>query len=395
MKMTRNVKKAYTCTALLAPILNMYGISEKFNTFTIREIAILIMLLFCTIDTIRRKGLNITRTVLVSAFFIVCLFFSLVINSINGEYGAQLRVIRCILLYCYVFFFAEDYFDYTFGIRLYKMIAIFASLFVLAQVICANFFSYPLKGYFDFLPIRSKDLLEANLLRRYYSIFEEPGYFGMYCSGYILVSLFLGKREYLTIGLIAIAGLLTTATTSIVCIAFVITLYLLFSGKNTQQNKSRGRWRIKAAIILVAFVAFYVFINSKQFETVVYRLTKETSTQDRFEGYKTSIKTFAEYQLLIKLFGNGMTEYPISGYVAIIMAYGVIGTIGLLWLMTTCFTATNRIGKMLILLFLIINIGNVEFMGNASILLVFFGFILGRREKTNDNILEGAPVRRL
>ena len=360
----------------MAPLLNVYGISDSFNTFTIREVAIIVVFILCGLVSLEGINQKIDASVILTTLFLLSIVLSILVNSIGESSGYVLRVIRCMMLYVYVFFLAQNFFDYEYGLRIYKYLVVFASVVVFAQVISANIFSYPLKGYLDIFPIRSDNLIHANMLRRFYSIFEEPGYFGMISSGYFLISIFSNRKEYVTLGLIAIAGLLTTATTSIVCLAFVAILYILFSELFSNSIYENNKWNFKAALVIICFIAFYIFVNSTQFDTVLYRLTEESSTQDRFSGYDTFYDVFSNYPILIKLLGNAMQEYPISGFAAIIMAYGIFGTIFLLSLMMYLLAKTHYVGKFLLILFLFLNIGNVEFMGNASTLLCFFGFIL-------------------
>jgi hypothetical protein len=83
-----------------------------------------------------------------------------------------------------------------------------------------------------------------------------------------------------------------------------------------------------------------------------------------------------------------MDFYSISGYAAMILSFGIIGTFFLMCSIIFYFVKSSKTCRYLILLFLLINIGNVEFFGNASTIIVFWGFILTsnnrRIELTNE-----------
>ena len=377
MTLKIDLKKIYTFVAILAPVLSVYGISRSANTFTFRDLLILVVLYLCILNLIRQRKLitsNVSKATIVFLFFVT---LSFCINAMLGATGFELRTIRYMILIIYIFCFAEKYFDYEYGEKIYKYVVIIASIFVFAQVISSNVFSYPLKGYLSFLPIRSYNLMHSDMLRRFYSIFEEPGYYGMFASGYLVISLFSKKKEILTLLMIALASLLTTSTTSIVTLLFVAGIFLILKDRPTAyEHNNRWHWRLKFIIIVVIFISVVIFLNSDQYETVMYRLNYETSTVDRFSGYSEFISIYSNSNVLIKMFGNCLQSYPISGYVAILLAFGVIGSLALLSIIVVSFVKTHYVGKILVLLFLFINIGNVEFMGNASTILVFFGFVL-------------------
>jgi len=58
------------------------------------------------------------------------------------------------------------------------------------------------------------------------------------------------------------------------------------------------------------------------------------------------------------------------------MSFGIVGTVLLLAAICQSFRQTNNVGKALVVLFLFLNIGNVEFFGNASTIIVYFSFVL-------------------
>lgn len=385
MSFEKEVKRLYTTVVILSPVLSVYGVSKSHNTFTIREVFIIITLILCFFCLLCKGRYRVTKIQLVSFLFVLELGLSFLINTIAGYSGFEFRIIRYAMLFVFTFFMAHVFFDYDYGVKIYRFVTVFASIYVIAQVVSANFFSYALKGYLSFLPIRSQNLIEANFLRRYYSIFEEPGYYGMFASGYLIISLFSKRKEVSIILLVAVASLLTTSTTAIVTLVFTFGVFLFSKTKKVDFRKYKWEKKLKLIVVILGVLAAFIFVNSPQYSTVIYRLTKETSTADRFVGYNTFFEDFSSISCMQKLFGNAMQEYSISGYAAIVLAFGIIGTTIILLIMVICFFNTHKIGKLLLLLFMFINIGNVEFLGNASTMLVYFGFILSAQSPSVGN----------
>jgi hypothetical protein len=310
-----------------------------------------------------------------------------------GESGFALRTIRYFVILIYVFCFGSKYFNYEYGLKVYRVVVLFSSFFLLAQVLSANIFGYMLRGYITWLPLRSEELPFVNGLRRFYSIFEEPGYFGMYASGYLCLTLMSGRYKWKEVLLITIAMFLSTSTTSIVCVILVILFYLLDFKKDSLSITRKKNSFIKyifsnLGLIILLIIIIFIFTYTSQYETVRYRLYYENSTENRFSGYINFHDQFSQLSLFQKMFGNCMDFYSISGYAAMILSFGIIGTFFLMCSIIFYFVKSSKTCRYLILLFLLINIGNVEFFGNASTIIVFWGFILTsnnrRIELTNE-----------
>ena len=186
----------YTFVSIFSIVLGMYGVSQTYNTFTLREVLMIFTIFLCILD-MRRSGsiVSLSGSSAKVGMFILLIVVSMIGNTMEGNGGFFLRVIRYFVVLIFVFFFAKDYFDPVLGLKLYKYLVVFASLFLLGQVICANSLHYMLKGYISWLPLRSDELAYVNGLKRFYSIFEEPGYYGMFASGYMCIALFSGSLD--------------------------------------------------------------------------------------------------------------------------------------------------------------------------------------------------------
>lgn len=364
-------------------LLGMYGVSRTNNTFTLRETFMILTIFLCILDSRRSGGYVFYFKINVRiGLFILFVMISMYGNTLEGNEGFYFRVIRYFVILIFIFSFAKDYFDPVFGLKLYKYLVIFASLYLLAQVVSANSFNYMLKGYINWLPLRSNELAYVNGLKRFYSIFEEPGYYGMFASGYLCIALFSGSLSWKIAFLIALASFFSTSTTAIVSFVFVVLIYILYHSKHTKNriNKVtmilRKHKRSKMILIILGIVAFVVFFNTEQFQTFLYRLLYTESVNIRFAGYETFSNSFSALSIPQLLYGNCMSYYSISGYAALLSSFGIIGTFLLLAAIFHLFRLTSHIGKALVVLFLFLNIGNVEFLGNASTIIIYFSFVL-------------------
>ena len=378
----------YTFVSIFSIVLGMYGVSQTYNTFTLREVLMIFTIFLCILD-MRRSGsiVSLSGSSAKVGMFILLIVVSMIGNTMEGNGGFFLRVIRYFVVLIFVFFFAKDYFDPVLGLKLYKYLVVFASLFLLGQVICANSLHYMLKGYISWLPLRSDELAYVNGLKRFYSIFEEPGYYGMFASGYMCIALFSGSFSWVIIFLIAVASLVSTSTTAIVTFVFVVLIYVLYNNKHTKSAFNKATLKLKkhkgakTLLVILGIAAFAVFYNTEQFQTVLYRLQFTESTNTRFMGYETFASSFSALSIPQQLYGNCMSSYSISGYAALLMSFGIIGTFLLLAVIYRSFRQTNYIGKALIILFLFLNIGNVEFFANASTIIIYFAFVLSMTEQ--------------
>lgn len=374
----------YTIVSISSVVLSMYGVSQTYHTFTLREVLMILVIFLCILESARsgrivfRLGNNAT----IGMFILFVVIVSMLGNTLEGNEGFYLRVIRYLVVLIFVFSLAKDYFDPVFGLKLYKYCVVFASLFLLAQVVCANSFNYMLKGYISWLPLRFSGLAYVNGLKRFYSIFEEPGYYGMFASGYLCIALFSDSFSWSTVFLIALASFFSTSTTAIVSFVFVVLIYILYHNKHAKSTLDKVDLKLKkykgakTLLVILGIGAFAVFYNTRQFQDVLYRLQYTGSTSDRFMGYQTLASSFSALSIPQLLYGNCMSFYSISGYAALLMSFGIVGTVLLLAAICQSFRQTNNVGKALVVLFLFLNIGNVEFFGNASTIIVYFSFVL-------------------
>jgi hypothetical protein len=374
--------KIYTTIVISSTVLELYGISSAFHTFTWRFALVIIFTIFAVTMALSKGKVFINREVAAFIPFFISIVLSFMLNVILGSEGFELRFIRFAIYMFFAVFLSEEYFDGDYALKVYRLIVWIATIVLLLQVAFAQIYGRPFPGYLPFLPLRSKifanTTVGVNYINRMYSIFEEPGYYGIFVGPYICICLLTGKIRIVELLFISISLLLSTSTSNIGVLAFLLVSFVIFV---KSYNMSRVRLYVfKAMVLIVGLIAIYYFIQSAQYQFVVRRLENGVSLQSRLIGYQ-SLGEFWNGNIFDILFGNAMETVAVSGYATMLMTFGVIGSICYLYAYVTWFRYTDRIGKYLLLFFLFINIGNVEFLGNASSMLIVYPFVIWYAKK--------------
>lgn len=375
--------KFYTFTAIASTLLELYGITNALHTFTWRFVFVLMFILFATI-TAFRTGVCISSVTKAFVPVYVIVVVSLFGNMFLGNEGFELRFIRFFIYLWFSTAFASSYFDGDYAYKIYKVIVWTATVVLLIQVFSANFLGRAFVGHLSFLPLRSNIYKYANYMQRYYSIFEEPGYYGMYVGPYVILQFASKKINVFEIGIIFLALLLSTSTSNLAVLAFLLLIFVILI-KNDSIRPMK-LFFIKAAIIIAAILAVYLFMQTPQYAFVMKRLENGVSMASRTSGY-LDFSSFMSGNFFNLLFGNAMEAYPISGYATMVITFGFIGSIAYIGALLYLLMKTNKIGKYLVLFFFFINIGNVEFLGNASTLLIIIPYSIWYIDRENEQIV--------
>ena len=360
----------YSFFAISSTLFELYGISYSLSTFTWRFASVCLFSFFAFLN-ICAKGFQINKENIYFIPFFVSVIISFFTNMAIGSDGYELRLIRFMLLFAFAIFLSPRYFDASIAMNIYKWIVWIATFVLLLQVLLSNVWGIYFSGHLN-LPLRSSIYAEMHSISRFYSIFEEPGYYGIFVSSYLCIKLAEHKIHTFELFAIAIALLLSTSSSNLGLLFFVMTYYIAFIDVRNNHIKTIVA---KAGVLLVAAFSFYLFSNSKQFLFVSNRLEAGHSLNSRTEGY-IALDSFFNANPLIVMFGNGMEFYPISGYATLIIVFGVVGAVFYLVGVAHLLRKTNFIGKFILITFLFSNIGNVEFLGNASSMLIVFPFVL-------------------
>lgn len=362
--------KIYTFIAILSPLLEMYGITESLHTFTWRLFfVILFIVIHLFLSLTKQHNYNNSSRIFLPFICLICFAFFFNVLMYPGEYA--LRFIRFLFLTYFSIFLGQYYFDGDYGFRLYKYVVWIATIVIFIQV-AMSYMGQSFNGQIPGIPLRSHFHLDTDFSVRYYSIFEEPGYFGMYVIPYLCIRFSQNIMNLLEFFIIAIALLLSTSTSNIGVLGFSVVVFIMLV-KPANMNTSK-RILMKCSMIIICFIAIYIFLQSDQAEFVMRRLEAGDSADSRLEGYNDYNGRRAVDSAFQLFFGNSLENYPISGYATLFICFGLIGGVVYLFSILLLFIKTSLTGKLIILSFLFVNIGNVEFLGNASSMLIVFPY---------------------
>lgn len=376
----------YTILAVFSTLFELYGISKTYHTFTWRFAFVLGFLLLAFINALSSGKLCVSKFSTCILPFLTCVVISFFVNMFLGTEGFELRLIRFFLYVSFSVSLAAQYFEGRIAYKLYSFLVWIATIVLIAQVIGANFLGISISGHLPFVPLRSTIYENAKYILRYYSIFEEPGYYGIYVLPYVCLMLMNGRIKIVQLLCILVSLLLSTSTSNLAVFGFIILTYVLFV--HNEELTSCKEILIKVAIIIGGIIIVCFFTQTNQYQFIMRRLESGVSLESRLMGYN-EFWSYFDGNLGQFLFGNGMEVYPISGYATLVIVFGVIGAVAYFYAIIRLFFYTNKEGKYLLVAFMFINIGNVEFLGNASSMMIVFPFVIwyAKKKDCGENVI--------
>jgi membrane protein len=343
------MRKIYTATVVLLPLLSMYFIGIA--TITLADVVILILIPLLVINLYRHKKTVRWSTILIIVILYVTI--QLLLYQIIGmaKNGADLTTLRLILYYSFCAFFIDSYFDYRFGINLLIYVSIASCILWIIQYICLNNFNIFIPGTFPFLKTEVDEYNQIMLTHswtsyaysRPRSFFAEPSHFAIY-NAMALAILFFGPKKgnnKIVKILIIVSMLLSGSGMAIILLSTICIMNLFFKKKNTNI-------KIKSIItglllILVGAICLPSYLQTDSFQTFVSRtFIEKDSTNGRFGNF---IGAFTEEKnSFAVLFGEGIykisdtkKENYITSIPRIYTYFGIIGFMLFLILSISCF----------------------------------------------------------
>lgn len=380
------LKKIYTFMILILPITYQY--SSIVPGVSFGELILLgtIFLCICFL-TLTREKYNIVN-VIKNPFWLLLLHViiaSMVAAIIQDSFSATIvftRIVR-FAFYCFCAFIMSYYFfDLSIGIKLYKRLAVLATLFLILQVILYNFNGYMLPGTIPGIPMVNDftfDSVKQSLSRFYrpMSFFTEPGFYARYVLPYLAYCLFNQSFESkynssIKIALILTLGLLlSTSGQGILLGGLLWGLYFINKSYNLHAHTIRMKY---LAIGLVLPITSIFVLRLDMIQKSLDRLwggPMASSSLRIFRGFAV----YTQFPILEKIvgvgYGNagtyildnsiytpydfpGMPEY-MNSVAYILTGTGVLGLIILLWAYIWMFKRTKGFNRILALLFIILS----------------------------------------
>ena len=335
----------------MSPILVLYSFWGNSITMTDTFIVFFYIL---SLPFIFIKGIKVVLPYF--AIFSYVLFhsaFNLLSSYDRGIFMRAMHTLNYVFLIC---FYHKLFFNKDLGERLLRLFALLSTLFlIIQQVAISQFGTYISGNLFPQFAIAeaNEDLVVVGTnVHRLSSFFAEPATFSMYVICALVHELFYSeKKDMRIVGLFCLGCTLSTSTTAIACMAFLMGFYMytnrLFRDRNT-------------LLLIMALIAIYS-IATPHIDAINRRLEEGRSFSGRFHGYSVM------YSLVENpLWGIGFVapkdlEVYLAGIPRLFVYLGLTGVlVYLLAYINVLFTTKKNI---LTLVFLFLNIGSDTFFG--------------------------------
>ena len=386
-KWVNGLRIANTFLAVFSPLLAMY--STTISTITFLDVAIGCSVVFILLTGQLRSTLSFKgfQWWIAGAAVLVGLNYLLNMWGYSSDLNVSvfLRSARYIMYLAYSCILLNDnMFDAKLGIKLYRFVTIFASVYLLVQYVLLYVFHYSLPGYITWLPIMREELrtftenLGATFYARPRSIFAEPSSIGIFCGLYLALSTVYPTNsnkwwDYLEKAIIIVALSLSASSTALLAIAIVAALIAV---KLINKNK-------KAAIVFIAsvgclFVLLCIFSDFFR-DRIAYLITRlPTSFSNRLGGFLEYGERVAGFSFIDIMFGIGMDISNMtvwySGLIKIQLYFGIVGSLFFILFAGKVFLSAKLSHRVYIAVFLMFTIFS-EILVN-SWLVLFLPFVL-------------------
>ena len=302
-------------------------------------------------------------------------------------------VYSCILL-------NDNLIDIKLGIKLYRFIAVFASIYLLLQYVLLYVFNYSLPGYISWLPLMRSELEEftENLGATFYarprSIFAEPSQFGIFATGYLMLSVLYQRREkdWGEKAVILLAMALSASSTSLLGVGMVAVIYGVRLYKKYEKNKKKLlRW----AAVAVGSVVLLLLVSNFVRDRVLYLLLRlPNSFNNRLGGFLEYGQRVKDFSFLQVLFGIGMDLRNMtvwySGLIKILLYFGVVGTAYFCTFVINAVRRSKPAQRLYLLIFLLLCVFSEILASNWLIL--FLPFVLRNLDRYPEGELRTVQI---
>jgi hypothetical protein len=241
------------------------------------ELLMIILISILILDMIIEQ-----HKVKISTFF-VYVIYALITSSIVftltgiGNMESIRRLLRDGFYLSLFFIFGINYFNYEYGIKLYKSLTCMLSIYIILQFIIYRLFGLYLTGFIPFFDISvSGNILKSELISHYLKSASIDGYLRpngfllepAACAQYLAPSLILylfksnnssiKDFEYKKIALITIGMILTVSANAYVSL---ILIYFIWVTSIISKKRISKKLFLAIAILIIAGILFLMFSN--------------------------------------------------------------------------------------------------------------------------------------
>lgn len=364
----KRFNKIVTVGLLIAPLLSIYTTNIlSFTYFDFFLIFISLVILF------RNRIIHINRPLLSYGMMIFFLHLLTIFEGNVDLVNTSLRMLRYLFYILFLSLFTIGNFNVEYGEKVYRLISLLASVFLFIQLFCFSIFRRYIPGFLTFLPLSREEMLwhATNYQNRFLqdprprSFFSEPQIFATYILGYLAILLFKdnwNKKDKRILIVLFAAVLVSRSTTAIVCLVFLLGMFLLHRVIQKKINPS--------ILSLLFFAVIAMVLIAPDLYSSRLSFTSHSVT-GRLEGYLLFINKNGT--LFSNLFGQGMIDIDTSTastYTVFIPSllrlykyYGGVGCIIIIIIFIGLIKNVRHEYRPLLYLVFFLMIGTVDFFG--------------------------------
>lgn len=381
------LKKLYSTTLIMAPILCIYGIG--ISTITFFDFLLFCLNIIMIFQLLLIGKIKIFLNIIPYGIYV---FITMIFNIDDSE--LVLRSLRYIFYIVNIIIFVKNYFDYDISVKVYQMVARISTIFLMIQIIASKLLGIYLPGVITSLPLVDTDMLNYSevfqmaQVKRHMAFFAEPSHYAIFILGYFSIILFDKNRrrnisKFLFESLFLSMGLVLS--TSILGMAVMIAMWIIWLIFNYREFILKPYMLI---IIIVLFSISYMLLS----DTTAFKYVTDSSvigrqSLGRFDGYSFINSDYITS--VQKVFGKGMSKIGMDVYLPsypiIIFYFGYIGLILLISsFLPYILKLKYRSSLPLLVCMFGISIGSEILVGNF--IMVFFPLIISSRNDKGDEL---------
>lgn len=366
-------RRLYTAAVILAPILSPYSRSG------VSLGLLLVILAGLWALAVLRSKIRVNKELLIFEIYIILNWIvMLFLGQMQDPIDASLRTIQYAVIVFFLVFGAGTAFEVVWAQRFYEFMTVAASLFLVMQYVFARVFKVYISGLIQNSLFPCNDIVYRMYFdtpttgRRVPGLFSEPANHCVYVLGALALVLFDNKikpiKKYAISGCITLSIVCCASSTGMLTAGAIWGIYILYL------LRLKGLTTAIAKCAMLAIVAVPVFLSRmSSFALFIQRITQGLSAQARFAGYRALL----EVPLVNNLFGRGMDNVAtvyMAGYARLVFYFGICGLLLLLYALFSKRRELDIVYSMLLMTFLIINIGEVAVLNISILLYLSFAF---------------------
>ncbi len=270
------ISKLFTIVIILMQPLNVY--KSFIPSIALGELLMIILLFILILDMAKRQDrIKIDSFIIYVSYALIISAVVFILTNI-GDVESVKRLIRDGFYLSLFLIFGINYFNYEYGIKLYKNIARILSGYIILQFVIYRLFGYYLTGFIPFLNISSTgDVSSFELIHHYLrtaaidgylrpnGFLLEPAACAQYLAPILILYLFesisplSNHYEYKNIALITLGMLLTVSANAYISLFLIYFIWII---SVFLKKKIPPKLLVTIIILIIIGILFFVFADT-------------------------------------------------------------------------------------------------------------------------------------